>query len=114
MLRVRKGKNYLKFESKINVYNVLLSFRSYGTATMTLAYIARGSVDAYQLDELFPWDIAAGSLLIREAGGYVCNSNGSEFNFMDAKFICASTEKLAKEILEGNVLADNKQFSICS
>lgn len=74
---------------------------------MTIAYIARGSIDAYQVDELFPWDIAAGSLLVREAGGYVCNSDGSEFNFMDATFICASTEKLAKEIVDGNNKADH-------
>lgn len=73
---------------------------------MTLAYIARGSIDAYQVDELYPWDICAGSLLIQEAGGFVCNSDGTEFDFMIAEFIAASTERLGQTILAGNKAAD--------
>lgn len=72
---------------------------------MTLAYIARGSIDAYQVDELYPWDICAGSLLIQEAGGFVCNSDGGDFDFMVAEFVAAATETLAQAILDGNKAA---------
>lgn len=72
---------------------------------MTLAYIARGSIDAYQVDELYPWDICAGSLLIQEAGGFVCNSDGADFDFMVAEFVAAATEPLAQAILDGNKAA---------
>ena len=53
------------------------------------------------MDDIKPWDVAAGVLLITEAGGAVYNSDGSEFDFMKVNLACAGTEKLCKEILDG-------------
>jgi len=50
--------------------------RNLGSAALALAYIAAGKVDAFWMYHLFPWDLAAGQLLIEEAGG-VWNSYGS-------------------------------------
>lgn len=47
-----------------------------GSAVMGLCYVASGRMEAYQCDGLYPWDAAAGVLIVREAGGYVCDSRG--------------------------------------
>jgi len=47
------------------------SFRSFGAASLNLAYIAAGRADGYVAYNLKPWDVAAGILLVREAGGTV-------------------------------------------
>jgi len=50
--------------------------RTLGSAALTLCYVAMGIVEGYQCDKLMPWDVAAGVLIIREAGGVVINTNG--------------------------------------
>lgn len=45
--------------------------RSWGTASLDLAYVAAGRFDGYWERGLKPWDVAAGLLLVREAGGFV-------------------------------------------
>ena len=45
--------------------------RRYGAATLDLAWIAAGRLDAYWERDLSPWDLAAGMILVREAGGFV-------------------------------------------
>lgn len=42
-----------------------------------MAYIARGIVDCFQQEYLQPWDVAAGTVIIREAGGSVVNMKGT-------------------------------------
>lgn len=51
-------------------------FRSLGCGVLGLCYVACGRSDAYQLDGVYPWDAAAGTLILREAGGYVTDSSG--------------------------------------
>lgn len=75
--------------------------RSLGTAALTLAYVAKGCIDGYQIDDLKPWDVAAGALLIREAGGVVYKTDGTDFDFMNSYLVCAGTEKLCKELIDG-------------
>ena len=67
---------------------------------MTL--VARGSLDGYQMNELYVWDIAAAALLIREAGGYICKPDGSPLDLNDPKIICAATKTLCLEMIEAN------------
>lgn len=45
--------------------------RRWGAAALDLAYVAAGRYDGYWERELSPWDVAAGLLLVREAGGFV-------------------------------------------
>jgi myo-inositol-1(or 4)-monophosphatase len=52
---------------EINRGGVVL--RNFGSAALALAYVAAGKVDAFWMYNLYPWDLAAGQLLIEEAGG---------------------------------------------
>ncbi len=68
-----------------------------GSATLDLAYIAAGFLDAIWRTNLQPWDIAAGILLIREAGGVVMDlSGGVEVTQGD---LIAANPKMAKLLL---------------
>lgn len=51
--------------------------RRFGAASLDLAYVAAGRCDAFWETGLAPWDIAAGSLLVREAGGWVSDTKGN-------------------------------------
>lgn len=51
-----------------------------GSAALNLAYVAAGRMDAYWSASLKPWDMAAGVLLVREAGGKITAMNGSPFH----------------------------------
>ncbi len=78
--------------------------RRMGAASLDLAYIAAGRMDAFWEMYLKPWDIAAGALLVREAGGMVSDFQGGE-KFLDNGHIVACTPKLFKPTLK--VLAKN-------
>jgi myo-inositol-1(or 4)-monophosphatase len=52
--------------------------RRTGSAALDLAYVAAGRVDGYFEIGLMPWDMAAGCVLVREAGGRYCNFAGND------------------------------------
>lgn len=64
-----------------------------GAAALDLAYVAAGRLDAFWETGLQPWDLAAGALLIREAGGIVSALDGSE-NFVDTGHVLCGTPKI--------------------
>ena len=57
---------------------VVAGIRRPGAASLDLAYVAAGRLDGFWEYGLEPWDIAAGTLLIREAGGYVGDVDSGE------------------------------------
>ena len=64
-----------------------------GAAALDLAYVAAGRLDAFWETGLKPWDLSAGTLLIREAGGIVSGLDGSE-TFFDAGHVLAGSPKI--------------------
>lgn len=52
--------------------------RRMGAASLDLAYVAAGRFECYWEEDIKPWDIAAGMLMVREAGGRVCTTSGDE------------------------------------
>jgi myo-inositol-1(or 4)-monophosphatase len=52
--------------------------RRFGSAALDLAWVAAGRFDGYWESNLQPWDVAAGILLVREAGGFVTDFRGGE------------------------------------
>ncbi len=64
--------------------------RRAGAAALDLCYVAAGRLDAFWETGLAPWDLAAGSLIIREAGGIVSGLNGSEDFLHKGHVLCGS------------------------
>ena len=64
-----------------------------GAAALDLAYVAAGRLDGFWETGLSPWDLAAGSLLIREAGGIVSGLDGSE-SFLESGHVLCGTPKI--------------------
>lgn len=56
--------------------SVAHGIRTLGSAALSLCYVAMGAAEAYHCDNLRPWDVAAGTLIIREAGGAVIDTKG--------------------------------------
>ncbi|XP_058118905.1 uncharacterized protein LOC131288888 [Anopheles ziemanni] len=77
-----------------------LGLRAFGSAALSLAYIASGQIDAYSIQFLKPWDIAAGALLITEAGGTVTSITGGAYDIMKPDIIAACSDALATTLLK--------------
>lgn len=77
------------------------NIRKVGSAALDLAYVAAGRFDGYWELDLSQWDIAAGIIIVREAGGMVTDIEGKE-GFMETGNIVASNKKIHSQIL--NVL----------
>lgn len=75
------------------------SLRRSGCSTLDLAYVAAGRLDGYWGYSLRNWDMAAGVLLIKEAGGLVTDFSGSE-QYAETGNIVAANRKLTKAILK--------------
>lgn len=73
--------------------------RILGSAALNLAYIAAGKFDVYWGMNLQPWDMAAGALLIEEAGGTITHFDGSPHNFYLHQNIVASNGFLHQAVL---------------
>jgi myo-inositol-1(or 4)-monophosphatase len=73
--------------------------RRAGSAALDLAYVACGRLDAFWELGLSPWDMAAGTLLVTEAGGLVGDLKGEQ-TFMESGDICCSTPKVFPALLE--------------
>ncbi len=72
--------------------------RRYGAATLDLAWIACGRLDAYWERNLAPWDLAAGALLVREAGGFVSDCDGKG-DILKSGDVVAGNDFMHRELL---------------
>ncbi len=73
--------------------------RRMGAVALDLAYVAAGRFDGFWERDLMPWDMAAGVLLIREAGGYASDLEGGNAMF-DTGTIVAGNEYIHKALRE--------------
>ena len=79
-----------------------------GSAALDLAYVAAGFSDGFFETGLQPWDCAAGSLLVTEAGGLVGNFTG-ESNFLEQKECLAANPKIYSQLVQ--LLGPYSQFA---
>ncbi len=79
-----------------------------GAAALDLAYVAAGYVDGFFETGLQPWDVAAGSLLVTEAGGLIGNFTG-EPDFMDQKECLAGNPRVYGQLV--NLLRKYSRFN---
>lgn len=72
--------------------------RRLGSAAIDLAWVAAGRVDGFWESGLSAWDVAAGTLMVREAGGFVSDRTGGQ-EIYDSKTIVAGGEQVHKALL---------------
>lgn len=81
------------------VFEEVSDIRRAGSAALDLAFIAAGRCEGFFELNLSPWDIAAGSLLIKEAGGLITDFGGGE-NYLSTGNIVAGNKHIHAEILK--------------
>ena len=81
-----------------NLIDEAADFRRTGSAALDLCYVASGRVDGYFEMGLKPWDCAAGDLIVREAGGLVCDFNAGH-SYLRSGNIVAAPARILKEML---------------
>ena len=95
-----KGSSKIKekiFSEYINVSNNVANVRKFGSAALDIAYVACGRFDGYWQRELNYWDIAAGIIILKEAGGYI-DFFEDDKNFPLKKNILASNSLIHEEL----------------
>jgi myo-inositol-1(or 4)-monophosphatase len=70
--------------------------RRFGSAALDLAWVAAGRFDGFWEDPLQPWDIAAGILLVREAGGFVTDFRGADRAYERGQVLAANDQLHSK------------------
>lgn len=80
-----------------NMYKNTQGVRRAGSAALDLCYVACGRLDGFWEFELNPWDIAAGALIVKEAGGLITNTENNPYCLED-KHIIASNQLIHSEI----------------
>jgi len=82
------------------------SARRMGSAALNLAYVASGRLDSYWATSVSIWDVAAGLLLVQEAGGAVSGIDGSPLNLEQPELVATASQPLMQKMLE--ILASAK------
>lgn len=95
----RKTDDYKSYmQALLRVAQKTAGIRRPGSAALDLAWVAAGRYDGYWEAGLSSWDIAAGGLLVLEAGGLVTDLQG-EANWLDNGTVCAGTPKIFGQLL---------------
>lgn len=96
-------KDFSYFESYISIFRDMAKktsgLRRPGSAALDLAYVAAGYSDGFFEINLSAWDIAAGALLVQEAGGIVGDFEGNE-SWLDSGHIVAGNPKVFAQMLQ--------------
>ena len=87
-------KEYEKFSSKVGT-----PLRKMGSASLDMAYVAAGRCDGFWQRNLNYWDIAAGIILVKEAGGFVTDFNGND-KYIENKNILVTNSKINEQMIE--------------
>ncbi|NQV01298.1 MAG: inositol monophosphatase, partial [Bacteroidia bacterium] len=95
--------DYSRLDEYLGFFRFLMQhtrgIRRLGSAAADLAYVACGRLDGFYEYGLSPWDVAAGSLLVKNAGGMVCDFTERE-NFLFGKEIIATNGLVHQSFLE--------------
>jgi len=86
-----------------NLKNVLPNcqdIRRFGSAAIDLCYTANGNFEGFYEINLKPWDVAAGMLILSEAGGTITNNFGNTYDIFNDKAIVATNSFIHNKLLE--------------
>ena len=97
--KTERGRDYrFVIESMERLLPITRDIRRFGSAAIDLAYVACGRFAGFYEVNLKPWDVAAGILLVQEAGGVVTNHVGQPYRFGD--IIVASNGLIHEEVIQ--------------
>lgn len=103
MLTFCHGRDEESTKAMVNIFGRLKlinnKVRQIGAASLELCYVACGRTDAFMMPGLNPWDVAAGALIVEEAGGRVSDFGGEPFH-MNSRSLLASNGGLHDHLLE--------------
>ncbi len=95
--------DYEMLEQYLEVFRFLMKnshgIRRIGSAAVDLAYVSCGRFEGFYEYGLNPWDVAAGSLIVKQAGGKVSGFSGEE-NYIFGKEIVATNDKIYNEFMQ--------------
>ena len=74
----------------MDIQDKVAGLRRFGAASLDLAFVAAGRLDGYWERNLSPWDIAAGQILVREAGGIVSGIEGHDNALTTGNVVCGN------------------------
>ena len=73
--------------------------RRLGAASLDLCYVARGSFEGYYEMNLKPWDVAAGMVILKEAGGVISDQNGDPYDPFTDRIIVVSNGEIHESLI---------------
>ena len=99
-LPVDAGRDHPAVEQFLSVLPLAQALQRTGSAALNLAYVACGRIDVYWSTSLKPWDMAAGALIVSEAGGRVSKLDGSPVDIGVPDVLASNGTKLHDEMIE--------------
>ena len=90
----------MTFQLLSKLFRCCADVRRCGSAALDLAYLAAGRNDIFFEYRLSPWDIAAGALLITEAGGVISDMNGNPIEYTTPTPVIAANAQISPALLE--------------
>jgi len=84
----------------LNAMPLAESVQRTGSAALNLAYVACGRIDAFWSSSLKPWDMAAGAVIVSEAGGFVSALGGGPFDLHSPEILATNGTGLHQSVLE--------------
>ncbi len=87
---IGRGDLELSRKEMSEIQNRVAGLRRFGAASLDLAFVASGRLDGYWERNLQPWDIAAGQIIVREAGGIVSGITGNDDALATGDVVCGN------------------------
>jgi len=96
---IGRGDHELSRREMTEMQNRVAGLRRFGAASLDMAFVAAGRLDGYWERNLQPWDIAAGLVLVREAGGIVSGIEGHD-NALESGNVVCGNEMIQRELVK--------------
>ena len=87
---IGRGDHHLSRLEMTETQNKVAGLRRFGAASLDMAFVAAGRLDGYWERNLSPWDMAAGQIMVREAGGTVSGMEGGDDPLKTGHVICGN------------------------
>jgi myo-inositol-1(or 4)-monophosphatase len=96
----RVGRNSRELEEFARAIQVCQAVRRTGSTALNLCFVAAGRFDVYWGNNNKAWDVAAGAVIVREAGGIISNYDGGKLNIDHPQFVASATGTLHEKMLK--------------